>query len=271
MYSASAVNYIRHLNTFFRYRQKDERLGAHDISLYFALFYTWNKNHFLNPFPIQREEMMQLSGIGSRDTYVRCLKRLDTCGYITYKRSAKMYGLSQISIFTLKDEEILWPGLKPADKNDAAPETGSHLRPENAPGISPEDGAHSAPETGPFLNKQINNFKQERNKHSSRSKKNIKHEIKTENKITAAVAPLLEEVLAYFKAAGLPDKEARKFFFHYKAIGWVLGGMPIRDWQAAAGKWKEHIELRTQNKYDNGHSKPGQLHTNENKRYDGPL
>lgn len=271
MYSTSAVNYIRHLNTFFRCKQNDDRLRAHDISLYFALFYTWNKNHFQNPFPIQREEMMQLSGIGSRDAYVKCLKHLDSCGYIAYKKSAKIYGLSQIRIFTLKEDDALWPGLRPGEKCDAEHKNGPDIRPENTPGISPESGAHAGPETGHLLNKQLNNFKQERNSKVSPSKKNIKHEVKTENEITPAVAPLLEEVLAYFKAAGLPDKEARKFFFHYKAIGWVLSGMPIRDWQAAAGKWKENIELLTQNKYDNGHSKPGQLHTNENKRYDVPL
>jgi hypothetical protein len=48
----------------------------------------------------------------------------------------------------------------------------------------------------------------------------------------------LSEVEEFFKSNNYPDVEAKKFFNHYKAIGWKIKGItPIEDWQAAAHKW----------------------------------
>ena len=50
--------------------------------------------------------------------------------------------------------------------------------------------------------------------------------------------PSLAEVEEFFKSTNYPDNEAKKFFNHYKAIGWKIKGItPIEDWQAAAHKW----------------------------------
>lgn len=45
------------------------------------------------------------------------------------------------------------------------------------------------------------------------------------------------EVEAFFSQHKYPIKEARKFFNHYKVIGWKIKGVtPIEDWHAAANK-----------------------------------
>ena len=68
------INYIKHLNAVFNQFSKDNRLNPTHISLYIALFQLWNLNRFLEEFFINRDEVMQLSKIGSKSTYHRCIK-----------------------------------------------------------------------------------------------------------------------------------------------------------------------------------------------------
>lgn len=67
------------------------------ISLYMALFQIWNLNRFQNPFTIARDEMMQLSRIGSVNTYARCIKQLQEWGYILYVPTSNLYVSSQVT------------------------------------------------------------------------------------------------------------------------------------------------------------------------------
>ena len=47
----------------------------------------------------------------------------------------------------------------------------------------------------------------------------------------------MEFPAAYFKELGDP-KEAEKFFDHFEANGWKVGGKtPMKDWKAAARNW----------------------------------
>ncbi|WP_319481280.1 hypothetical protein [uncultured Draconibacterium sp.] len=78
------MNYIRHQTGLFERFAEDERINPFHISLYLALFQLWNRNRFRNPFPIQREEIMFLSHIGSVNTYTRTIKQLHQWGYIIY-------------------------------------------------------------------------------------------------------------------------------------------------------------------------------------------
>lgn len=91
------MNYIRHLNGFFKELEEDERMTPYHISLYLSCFRLWNLNRFKNPFPISRFEMMKLSRIGSVNTYARCIKQLDKWGYIEYSPAANLHSGSTIS------------------------------------------------------------------------------------------------------------------------------------------------------------------------------
>lgn len=85
------MNYIRHLNGFFDLLAEDNRMSAYHVSLYMALFKQWNLNRFRNPFPVLREELMQMARIGSKTTYARCMKELHGWGYISYSPSGNWH------------------------------------------------------------------------------------------------------------------------------------------------------------------------------------
>lgn len=71
------MNYIKHLTAAFEWMDAEEGLTPFHISLYMALFRYWSINWFQNPISIARNEMMQVSKIGSVNTYTKCLKELD--------------------------------------------------------------------------------------------------------------------------------------------------------------------------------------------------
>ena len=82
------MNYIRHMSGFFARLTEDKRLSSYHISLYFALFQQWNEQRFAEQFIIARGETMQLSRLGSMNTYARCMKDLAEWGYIRYNPSS---------------------------------------------------------------------------------------------------------------------------------------------------------------------------------------
>ena len=91
------MNYIRHLSGFFILLAEDQRMTPYHISLYFALFQQWNAERFGDWFVISRSEMMQLSRIGSANTYARCMKELSNWGYILYTASSNLHSGSRVS------------------------------------------------------------------------------------------------------------------------------------------------------------------------------
>lgn len=284
------VNYIRHLNAFFAQVRKDERLRANHISLYLALFQVWNQYHFQNPFPILREEVMRLSGIGSRSTYLQCLKQLQMFQYIVYQPTRQPYSPSLIEISRLTNctealaatQLLLFQELKVGD---------ILLEPDNMwtksePRTRLKNGPRQGPKMGHIINKHINNKKRERKNALPLSKKSHKNEVKNiainaavlYQTATASVPPAppsLPQVQQFFQAVGYPEVEARKFFHHYQANGWRQGGRTlIQDWQAAAHKWMLNIHAKItthDNRIIQSTLRPGKLHTNENKSYSDPL
>ncbi len=100
------MNYIRHLNAFFfRHVKRDKRFTANHVSLYIALFQFWNYNRFQNEFSIIREEVMSITGIGSKNTYHKCLKDLHEFGYIFYTPSSNKFQKSKVHIVRLDSQK----------------------------------------------------------------------------------------------------------------------------------------------------------------------
>lgn len=54
--------------------------------------------------------------------------------------------------------------------------------------------------------------------------------------------PTLEEVKLLAAKAGLPDREAEKFFNYYEAAGWRVGKNPMKSVSHAIGGWKMRWE-----------------------------
>jgi hypothetical protein len=67
--------------------EKDKSLFATHISLLAALFVFWQRNSFKSPFNVNRKELMAFSKIASIATYHKCMRELDSRGYIKYARS----------------------------------------------------------------------------------------------------------------------------------------------------------------------------------------
>lgn len=215
------MNYIKHLNGVFQVFAKDSRLNATHISLYMALFQFWNLNRFPELFFINREEIMQLSKIGSKATYHRCLKNMDNWNYIKYLPSHNPYKGSQIKmiIFGTTSEQVV-DELETSSEQALVPNTN--------------------------YNKQ-------------------------EETISKRKLPKTEiEVVEFFKSKEWPALEGLKFFNHYQAIGWKLGGkMKITDWHATASSWMlKAKELQTGKQLSQNNDN---LKTSTKKNYDEPL
>lgn len=97
---SGGVNYIHHMNNWFAKVQADQRLNPSHISLYLALFQLWNLNRFRNPLSVARSEVMRLSKIGSTNTYTKCMKDLDSWGYLQYHPSYNPLKGSTVNLFT---------------------------------------------------------------------------------------------------------------------------------------------------------------------------
>jgi hypothetical protein len=67
--------------------EKDHRLLASHISLFTALFVCQQRRGFIQPFSVNRGELMVLSKIASIATYHKCIKNLDDYEYIHYQPS----------------------------------------------------------------------------------------------------------------------------------------------------------------------------------------
>lgn len=81
-----------------------KHLNLPNISLYIALFQSWNCNRFKNPVSISRDELMRISKIGSKATYHKCLKNLHAAGYVNYIPSYNPFKESQVNLCYFGEE-----------------------------------------------------------------------------------------------------------------------------------------------------------------------
>ena len=94
------MNYIDHHKEVSERLMLGSNLKTQHISLYNTLFFLWNRNHFPEELMIFREELMNLSHIGNKNTYTNTLNDLHNEGFITYKPSFNPLKGSKIS-FTI--------------------------------------------------------------------------------------------------------------------------------------------------------------------------
>lgn len=79
-------------------------------------------------------------------------------------------------------------------------------------------------------------------------------------------------VLNFFENRGWPRFEAQKFYNHYRAIGWKIGGKaPILDWKAAAETWMLRADHPGPGQHNAETTAKDYLATNTEKNYDEPL
>ena len=92
---------IKELTSFYEAIRDDPRIGTTHISLYMALFQLYNLNEFRNPINICRKKVMEVAKISGLATFHKCIKDLNTFGYIQYLPSYKSAISSQVNLLKL--------------------------------------------------------------------------------------------------------------------------------------------------------------------------
>ncbi|QEH43300.1 hypothetical protein [Chitinophaga sp. XS-30] len=249
------MNYVIHLNSFFRLVRQDERLKPSHISLYMALFQRWNEVHFSSAFTIHREQIMQLCKIGSKNTYHACMKELHLARYIVYQPPLHKFAKAKVKILSLPS------GAATVPQAELFPPPGNGT--DNGPVLTHTGTGNDTapvPETGRIY-KQINKLINSVNSHSTLSG--------TKN-IFQQTIPSGAETAAYCRQKGYDPAEGKKFFLHYESTGWLTGRQtPITNWQAAADKWMLNINpKKTPSVYGNSKT---HLHSQDDKNYAEPF
>lgn len=80
------------MTDFFKRAVKDQRIITSHISLFAAICQCWQNSAFQHPVPITRRELMQLSKIASFATYHKCMRELNSFGYLRYEPSYRPTG-----------------------------------------------------------------------------------------------------------------------------------------------------------------------------------
>ncbi len=181
------------------------KIKALHISLYLALFRLWNRNRFINPITITRQEIMQMSKIGSPNTYSKALRELELYGFIRYHPSFDPKQGSKVDLYTFDTATCTPPVSKviPSYKH-----TNNTLYKEEEENQNPE-------------------------------LKNDTYMTQAKSKFSP---PPLDHIIIYFQQKGFEETEAQRFFNYYESNGWMVGGRSkMKDWKAAARNWMLNI------------------------------
>ncbi|MCL9806966.1 transcriptional regulator [Flavobacterium amniphilum] len=259
------MNYIKHLTGFFNCIGNEKIIYPTHISLYLALFQSWNVNRFKNPITISREEMMKASRIASKATYHKCIKELQFLGFIEYLPSYNPYHGTEVIMYNLSD------GNK---------RRGSSIIDNTKPIIEQVNGQVTEHVIEPHIYNNKQTFKNNKNiSIEGNFEVSIEEDYleadKKEKKSSAKKkeSPSIELVKEYFKLQEYSEIEAERFFNYYTSNGWLIGGKTqMKDWNAAARNWmlttsKFSINLPKSKEQ----SRANNLHTQEDKDYAEPL
>ncbi len=239
------MNYIKLLNAAFEKFYFDDRLNPTHISLYMALFQEWNSSRFANEFYVNRRDLMRCAKIGSKSTYHRCVKDLDSWLYLSYFPSNNPYKGSKIkmSIIGTSDEPVT------GRYNPTLEQLAEHYCPTNGQVLD-----SNRPTSGQALVSNTNNIKQE-------------------NYIKQPKG--WQAVINFFVEKGFYADEGKKFFEHYETRNWQTNdGKQVRDWRALATNWMDRTELFDEKNESNKKQASlikDNLRTTQNKDYGQPL
>ena len=132
------------------------------------------------------------------------------------------------------NERFIWPTMKQMIDRDIS---SYDTKVENGR----KGGRKSKSTLDPVSEKNRNQFRfpNETEPNQEKEKEEEKEEPKKESPVgdSKESAPTLEQVRAYVQEHGY-IVDAVKFFTHYSANGWAIGGKPILDWRRLLDKWE---------------------------------
>ncbi|MFY0481169.1 transcriptional regulator [Flavobacterium sp. PLA-1-15] len=268
------MNYIKHLTGFFIRIASEKTIYPTHISLYLALFQSWNVNRFKNPIAISRDEMMKTSRIASKATYHKCIKELQSMGFIDYLPSYNPYAGSEVILYDLSDRKNAFKNQTSSIIEQTEPinnqANGNDTEQVNEPNIynntktSKNNKNISVDTNFKIFDEEEFIFKENDKKEKSSAKK---------EKVDK---PSLEQVKEYFKQEEYSEFEAERFYNYYTSNGWLIGGKTkMMDWNAAARNWMLNTAKFTinlpQNLQQREQPKAKHLQVTEDKNYAEPL
>jgi hypothetical protein len=191
------MNYIIHLNAFLDKASKEQWVVVYHYALYMALFHIWNKTGFRKTFRVKRNDAMKAAKIFSKTTYYRCLKELEAAHLLKYYAGNSPFTPAEIEMIPLVSTQ------------DYGTVTGSTEVPPKE-----KNGKVTVPGEGPLLQTNNTNFTN-----------------------CVSNGPTLDDVLKLFIVHEYDTGQGLRFWYHYQALGWMLGTTPIINWPALAHKW----------------------------------
>jgi hypothetical protein len=267
------MNYIKHLTGFFIRIATEETIYPTHISLYLALFQSWNINRFKNPIAISRDEMMKASRIASKATYHKCIKELHNLGFIDYIPSYNPYTGSEVILHDLSDRKSVFKNqthsiiapTQPINSQANSKPTEQVNEPNIYNNTKTSKNIKNISIDNDFKNLNENDFLEVENQ----SKKSCAKKREIEN-------PSIEQIKEYFKQEEFSEFEAERFYNYYTSNGWLIGGKTkMIDWQAAARNWILNTAKFTikipQNPIPKEQPRAKQLQVTEDKNYAEPL
>lgn len=219
----SKANFIKIYLTAYDHIFYDHRLSVTHVSLYFAILHFYNLSRFSNPFCVARSQLKSYSKIKSNRTYSKAIKELISYGYIDYQKSNSPHVGSLFSVIDLT-------------KSPLTSNTTSSL---NEPVVNQSDNKTSITSSFSELPIPVTSVGNELVMHPSKTYKQNNQTInKTENNEIPFSPPSQNGVIDFFKENKSSQKEGDKFYYHYTANGWKVGGKtPMVNWQASAYNW----------------------------------
>lgn len=279
------MNYIKHLSGFFQKISYDTDLNPTHVSLYMALFQTWNINRFQNPISITRNEMMRISKIYSKATYHKCINELHEKEYIKYEPSHNPFKGSLIYVNSL---EI---SLEQPSKKQQRKSKNEHPFEHATEQVVNKHKTSTLPTPRQALVSYINNTNSTNasklENESAQEKKSDgedfeiekliptgkkKKKLREKKEISQNIPPKLDDVKQYFVSQNTEEIEAERFFNHFQSNGWLVGGKSkMYNWQASANNWILNLQTFKPLKMVISNPVPGNLKTSNQKKYDEPL
>ncbi|MBT1689166.1 hypothetical protein [Dawidia soli] len=261
------VNFVRHIRAVMYKLEADSRIEVYHVSLYWALFQTWNEHRFQNPMRIYRDEIMARAKIRTRTVYAKCMRELAAWGYFTYDPSTRRFEPCLVAMRRFDGAphtrvETSWYPLEPVAEAGNEPATG----PENGTTAGTTSATRTRTPSGtttrtdgrtqyinsindPTIQNDVNADEQAHplsdfgndltppaETPGGEEKSNVRGAGGGAG--AEAIPASLDHVYPFFAILRSTRVEAEKFFHYFTSNGWKVGGRsPMRDWRAAARNW----------------------------------
>lgn len=220
-------------------------------------------------------------------TYHRCITYLHDTGFINYQPSYNPLAGSKVFITEFlkpdkaRSESSLLTGSLPVSKMERNRSTSSlNIEQLMDPSINIKNSINIKPVNGVVPQPVLSRFKKkdEVKADSSEQKKGFRKKTQSNFRPGENIPPPKSEIQLFFAEKNAPAEEAEKFFNHYEANGWQVGGRSrMKNWQAAARNWMLNSgKFNTENigkmaQVNVQILKPGHLSATLNKSYQDKL